>query len=258
MRCSLIRERVYPYLDRALEPADQRQVEEHLSDCSDCREWFSKTESIDRRVRAAVRRPALPPGLASRLHVRLDEAATPARPRTTWLALAAALLVALSLGVAWVATHPRSPERQIAFSTFGRAVESYHQEQAGVPDEALEFPLERAGELEDRLTRAVGFHACVPDPSRAGARLRGGATGRLAECPTEPRVGYVRYEKDGRRITHLDLSDPGVDWPEPEIQTYESGGFVVVVARWDGAVCLFATEGLPRAESEALARGLLP
>jgi anti-sigma factor RsiW len=72
-----------------LEPGEQRAADEHLAHCDACRRLLAQAES-DVAAMAAAQEQFEPP--ARRF---APKAARAVRPNTTWLALAAALLIAL-------------------------------------------------------------------------------------------------------------------------------------------------------------------
>ena len=55
MRCVDVKERLSAYLDRELEPVQERPVEEHLEKCLKCREYLADLQTIDGQLQALPR-----------------------------------------------------------------------------------------------------------------------------------------------------------------------------------------------------------
>ena len=55
MRCVDVKERLSAYLDRELEPVQERPVEEHLEQCLKCREYLADLQTIDGQLQALPR-----------------------------------------------------------------------------------------------------------------------------------------------------------------------------------------------------------
>ncbi len=77
--------RVYQTLVRHdLEDRHPGEVEEHLSDCPDCRRAYEELVFVDQSIKAALRfeqQPGFWRGFEEGLKIRLDEAKKPARKR---------------------------------------------------------------------------------------------------------------------------------------------------------------------------------
>jgi anti-sigma factor RsiW len=52
MRCADAKERLSAYLDRELEPVQERPLQEHLDGCVSCREDLASLHALDARVQA--------------------------------------------------------------------------------------------------------------------------------------------------------------------------------------------------------------
>ena len=55
MSCVDVKERLSAYLDRELEPVQERPVEEHLEQCLKCREYLADLQTIDGQLQALPR-----------------------------------------------------------------------------------------------------------------------------------------------------------------------------------------------------------
>jgi anti-sigma factor RsiW len=60
------------YLDDELAESEARELEEHVSDCGDCREALESAERELTALRAQLRPPAAPPHLEAKLHAALN------------------------------------------------------------------------------------------------------------------------------------------------------------------------------------------
>lgn len=268
MTCPESRSRLYPFLDGALPAEEERSVGSHLEVCPDCRRWFEETRALEKHVGRVLRSPAPPPGLAETIRRRLadDAPASPGRSiaKLVGLAAAAVLLVA-SIGAYLLLPAPGDPDG-VSFASAGPSIVAFHRRQNEIPEADLEFPERSPARLEEQLTRALSFHCCVPDLSARGIEVRGGSTGRL-DGPGSPAaaVGYVRYERDGVRIGHLDLlagdlvlEDAYLERREGrEGYVYQEGRFTLVALRIGTQLCLFVSDGLDREEAIAVAVAML-
>lgn len=71
MDCKDCHERLYPYLDRELAPAEQLEVRSHLAACSGCEDEFVLEERFLRLVRDCATEDTAPPELRSRIERRI-------------------------------------------------------------------------------------------------------------------------------------------------------------------------------------------
>jgi anti-sigma factor RsiW len=107
---------VAAYVDGELDPPDERGVERHLEACPACRGLVADLRTL-RAAAFTLDRREPPSDLFARLHARVQAEPAPVRrlglPNTrsawgTWLAAAAALIVATAVGLAPLFT-PRPP-----------------------------------------------------------------------------------------------------------------------------------------------------
>jgi mycothiol system anti-sigma-R factor len=71
MDCDECRERLYPYLDRELDPREFEEVRVHLEECGGCdRAYVVETVFVD-RIRGSATAAVAPPGVRERLIIRL-------------------------------------------------------------------------------------------------------------------------------------------------------------------------------------------
>lgn len=107
MRCNELSDRLSPYLDGALPPADAESVGAHLATCSECAGRLDELRQVDRQLRANLVPPdveAFVARLQTQIGSRPPRRATPSTPSARgagWLGLlfAAGLLVAVAIGL---------------------------------------------------------------------------------------------------------------------------------------------------------------
>ena len=115
MKCSP--ELLEGYLDQELEPGLQAEVEEHLAGCAECSAAYDRLRAMQSRIRSQAPRYEAPPGLQKLVRQAVERAAAEERsPRRElpWrmLAIAASLLLAVSLGWNFNQLRLRAPERE--------------------------------------------------------------------------------------------------------------------------------------------------
>jgi anti-sigma factor (TIGR02949 family) len=69
--CDEVLRRLDDFVDRALGFEEIRRVEEHLADCVACAATARFESSLIARIRARLRRIAVPSGLRESMHIRL-------------------------------------------------------------------------------------------------------------------------------------------------------------------------------------------
>jgi anti-sigma-K factor RskA len=85
------------YLLGALNDVERKAFERHLRDCPECQEELERLRPAAEVLPASVEQLAPPPGLKKRLMAEVDPRARRPRPPATWLAAAAALVIALAV-----------------------------------------------------------------------------------------------------------------------------------------------------------------
>jgi len=117
MKCEQVSDELIAYLDRRMDSAERREVEEHLAGCAACRARAEEFRSISSVMDEM---PAIEPSLGFDARIRERVAAEPQRRWFTWmvpqprLALAAVLLIALTV---WVEKLPPSNPATLAPTT---------------------------------------------------------------------------------------------------------------------------------------------
>jgi anti-sigma factor RsiW len=109
MSCS--RERIESWLDGELDAAERAAVDRHVETCAECAATAASLRAQKAAIRADATYYRAPANLRQSIQAAVRAADSPARTRPTmWLALAAALLLALAAG--WMELHLRSDEKQ--------------------------------------------------------------------------------------------------------------------------------------------------
>jgi hypothetical protein len=152
-------ERLTLYFYGELPPDERRWFEQHLPGCKDCSAALAELEAL--RSALAGRARATRPderdwdGFMRRLQSALDDpgAASPTRPALTaiWLGLAAALFLAVALGLVWQRRVLEPPETPMA--------------EAGAGDAALAAAAARHFER----AKLVVLGIAMKDPAQTGA-----------------------------------------------------------------------------------------
>ena len=159
MTCVEAQELITALIDQELGQAERSSLEEHLSECSDCRLAFEEESALKQKIREAARRINAPGPLRSRIlsdpQIFPEKNRSPRRwqdylrPMPTLLRpiVAFALLLAIALPTFYF-FKPRSEPIALA------ALETYERFLSG------ELPVHRTentDEIVGQLTRAVGW-----------------------------------------------------------------------------------------------------
>jgi len=171
--CRRIEERLTPYVDKALPPEQQVEVERHLGACPPCRQSAEEEQgakTVLRECADRLRQESLPPGLRSRCealareHARVTRVAS-WRMRLMPLALAATAVIITALVVLSVAT--RRSNSLLAAQLTADHVKCFKM---FVPGEEA-----RAADVESQLEEKYGWDMHVPPSSPENdVRLLGG------------------------------------------------------------------------------------
>ena len=123
MKCEQVSKELIAYLDRRMDSAERREVEEHLASCASCRKRAEEFRAISNLMDEM---PVIEPSLGFDARIRQRVAAEPQRKWFTWivpqprLALAAVLLIALTV---WIEKLPPSNQGSTAPNTTAAASE---------------------------------------------------------------------------------------------------------------------------------------
>ena len=125
MSCQDYREAIAEFVDGALDPARQRDLERHVEGCAACRALVADLKSIQAAA-FTLDRVELPPHILPGLHARLAEEPQPGArgrllafpvsraARIAWLAAAAALVAITTAGIWSLTSSTAAPTEQAA------------------------------------------------------------------------------------------------------------------------------------------------
>jgi anti-sigma factor RsiW len=185
--CRRTGERLTPYADELLPPAERHEVEKHLGDCPPCHRSAIKEQGgrgLVRECADRLRKQELPPGLRSRCEALAREHASPTT-RVSWRArlipatLMAALATVAGLGLLSVATHRSN-------ALLAAQLTADHVKCFKVFDTDVEVSAQQVEEALEQYGWDMHVPASSPD---AGARLLGGRRCLYADG-TMPHVMY--------------------------------------------------------------------
>lgn len=144
MNCSDVQQRLSAYHDGELPPAEATQVASHLAGCASCAEELASFEQLS-GLSQRLTDPPVPAQLWEQLHSQLDagEKLTPlpvrpwlSRIPSTWVAIAATVLVLLGMGVFFSSPRNATENRQLT-ANFA----AYLQDFAERPEQAQQVLL---------------------------------------------------------------------------------------------------------------------
>ena len=195
--CRRTLDRLAPYVDAALTPQEQQEVQQHLDACPPCRVSAVKEEACRALLRAraeTLRTPPMPPGLRTRCAAIASEhakvrAAAPWRTRFIPAALTAALVLFTAFAVFSLAT-------QRSNTLLAAQLSADHDRcfrRVGTPAGSLDAQAEEA-----RLADDYGWDVHIPPSSAAdGVRLVG-----ARRCLfTHGGVPHLLYEVGGQELS---------------------------------------------------------
>lgn len=183
-------DRLSDYLDDALAPEERAALETHLAGCAECTATLDELRRVVARARGLDDRPPaadLWPGIAERIGVTPDVVSLPARRRARrfsftvgQLAAAAAVLVVLGSGAAYLALHRGTGAGSIheALQPGGTPVSNvawYHDAKASQDSAVAELRLalelsRRTGRLDSATVRVVEQSLATVDSAIAQAQ----------------------------------------------------------------------------------------
>lgn len=212
--CERFRESLSGRLDGALDPVQERSLDQHLAHCDACRE----EEAALRRLREFMgvqgrRIPTTPPGWDA-LEARLIR-----QPRRRFgpglLKLAAAFVLGLCLGLLLRAPHPTGPETW---------AESGGSRSAGLPG-LQAFLVGHSAQAADpeALASELGFELRAPAELPGGFRLKRAYRIRVGDLEAACLV-YARGDQEMCLLQYP--SGLPVSWPNEGLEDCRYGGMV--------------------------------
>ncbi len=200
MNCDETRRHWNLYHDSEGDPALHLAINEHLAACSDCAEWYFKQSLFEDQLVQHLAPPAVDAPLWQ--SVLAAAGVTKVAPRTTvgsritlLASLAAALLMAVSLGIIW-----RTLQSQDQPSLSAHAAGLHTRLVGG--DVKVPFHSDSDLAVEDFLRRQVSFPVRCPPRRDAGFAVAGAGTCKLAG----ERVAYLVGKVDDAPVSVFVLS----------------------------------------------------
>lgn len=189
MNCDEVRRHWHLYHDSEGDAALHLKINEHLASCSACADWFSKQSRFEglltRHIVSAPSDPQLWPSVLAGAGVAIPSSRRRfLRPVMVAACLAAAVLVAVTVGFEWVVP-PSGGQPSLSAQAA-----SWHTRLAGG---AMVAPFHSASDLEveEYLRRQVSFPVRCPPRSDAGFAVHGAGTCKLAGEQAAYLVGSV-------------------------------------------------------------------
>ncbi len=234
LRKAHVEDRLAAYCDASLPDAETREVRAHLERCARCRSAYVEIRD-GHRAAGSLRIVAMPEERADAVRERLREAfaesRTPRASRVPMLAAAAAVVVALGVGLV-AALHYLAPgpvlKETVAASSFEAAARGLHTALAG-GREALDLVTDSPADVRRFLKERAGLDASIAEtrPAADGDRYRVGGV-RLVRVG-DAEAGAIVYRIDGRPVTLLVARDEDV----PDAPRWSLAGKRVDVRRDD-------------------------
>jgi hypothetical protein len=191
MNCTTAQEHWELYHDSEGESQLYLEVNDHLSRCAACREWFERQQSFEASLLARLRGDSRSDDMWTRLEGQLCK--TTSATSRNWSSLLRYVAVAASIvlmGVLW----------RFAGNSHSRAldltglVSVCHERLAGGSD-PLQFESESDLAVEAYLKNRVSFPVRCPPRQDAGFAVRGGGVCTLGDAPAAYVHGLVEAEK---------------------------------------------------------------
>ena len=135
MNCSSVEPLIGAALDGELDPSQQFQIREHLENCLSCKVAYRDLEQLQEDIRSRATYHRAPDSLIERLRTSIREEHNPSIRRAQlpwkWIAIAASVLLVLSLGANLLLSKRGVPENQLiaqeVLSEHVRAMLTNHQ-----------------------------------------------------------------------------------------------------------------------------------
>jgi anti-sigma factor RsiW len=246
MKCTPSEYLLELYLDGELAARESAQMREHLDSCYACARQYRRVEQIGNDIRMHVGHYALPAGLEQRVQAALRKAAReerqPTRPLQNWMAVAAAVLLFVS--IAWNVALLRS--HASARDLLAQEVLSSHLRSL-IGTHLVDIPSSDQHTVKPWFNGKLNFSPDVRDFARQGFPLVGGRIEYLDDRP----VAALIYQRR-KHLINLFL------WPGP---SSSSSGYSEMTKRgynllsWtqDGMTCWLVSD-VPTSELEQFAQ----
>lgn len=186
MKCESVQELLGAFLDGELDANTEFQLRDHLADCAGCTEAYDRLRSLKQAIAESDLSYAAPPELQLRirksLHAERNVRTAIASRSRNWLAVAAAVLLAVSVGLGFYVVRGRTSNSEL----LARQVVSSHV-RAMLGSHLVDVPSSDQHTVKPWFNGKLDFSPPVKDLKAAGFPLVGG------------RIDYV----DGRPVAAL-------------------------------------------------------
>lgn len=187
MKCATARDLIESYLDDELDPGLRSEIQDHLATCSSCSETHAGLRELQRDIRAQAPYYVAPPNLEQRIQNALAQAAKseiPIRsasapsPIWRWIAVAASILLAVSLAMNWRLFRSARNDRDIIAQNL---VSSHVRSLIGT--HLLDVPSSDQHTVKPWFNGKLDFAPDVKDFAGQGFPLIGGRIDYMADQP---------------------------------------------------------------------------
>jgi anti-sigma factor RsiW len=241
MKCASASELIDAYVDNELDANRTAEVREHLATCPDCAELKLRLDALRTDIRAQAPYFQAPAHLQTRVLSAVRQSATAQAPRrqlrSSWLAIAASLLLALSLvGNVWLLR-----SRQGGRDVITQAVLSSHVRSL-IGTHLLDVPSSDRHTVKPWFNGKLDFAPDVKDFADRGFPLIGGRIEYLDNRP----VAALVYQRRQHVINVFTWPSPSGDVRQ-DVRT--ENGYNLI--RWaKGGMIYWAVSDLQRSELE--------
>lgn len=174
MTCSSAQVLIEAYLDGELGPGQSAEVREHLENCASCTEVYRRLKQLQTDIRAQAPYYQAPDHLRERVRAALHNASERDAVRTralpwNWMAIAASILLVLSLAWSLALLRSRSSTRDLV----AQAILSSHVRSL-IGTHLLDVPSSDQHTVKPWFNGKLDFSPNVKDFAAQGFRLLGG------------------------------------------------------------------------------------
>jgi anti-sigma factor (TIGR02949 family) len=252
MKCCDARQKLYPFLDNALNVQENLDILSHLNICSACSDHFESEKQLESVVKEKfIRKTQAPENLWDSLRPKMERVEKEKTLRqwfrkkmVAWTpALAAGLLI--TLGLLYYLAAPRKLDAGILVN---QSIMLHEQMLKG--PQSFQIPIKLKNDFEktkDYLSRKTGLNVCDHNLSKLGFSPRGGS---LAECDHIPGglMATLAYHRGNNDVSHFILRDPEMVFPESSVRQIEGTGeyyyfvvkpYKVIILRDGPNLCMF-------------------
>jgi anti-sigma factor RsiW len=190
MTCESVREMLGAYVDGELDANGEFQLRTHLAECPECPDAYRRLRSLQQEIKSGGLHYAAPPELEARIRGSLGSVTSErTRERTAfrdWMAIAACVLVAISVGFSVYVIRSRSASSNL----LAQQVVSSHV-RAMLGTHLVDVPSSDQHTVKPWFDGKLDFSPPVKDLKSSGFALVGGRIDYLEHRP----VAALIYER---------------------------------------------------------------